>query len=227
VRIDYLSHHEELYQQRRRSGLYEGWEQEYARATASIGRVFENGRAPKSGRVVEIGCGAGNTTIWLAQQGFTAYGIDISPTAVDWARANAVAAGLSCEFTNGSVLDYGNYPSGFVDMVLDGNLVHCIIGEDRRRLFENVRRVLKPNGYFLVRSVLSPVDENLTERYRFDAASHVLFHGDVAYRYVPTFEMLTRELSDAGFGILGTELLYDLTAKRGFQMGVVEAVNAG
>ncbi len=86
--------------------------------------------------------------------------------------------------------------------------------------------MLKPNGYFLVRSVLSPVDENLTERYRFDAASHVLFHGDVAYRYLPTFEMLTRELSDAGFGILGTELLYDLTAKRGFQMGVVEAVNA-
>ena len=78
MRIDYLSHHEGLYQERRRSGRYEGWEQEYARATASIRRVFENGRAPKSGRVLEIGCGAGNTTIWLAQQGFTAYGIDIS-----------------------------------------------------------------------------------------------------------------------------------------------------
>jgi len=162
-------------------------------------------------------------TMWLATQGFETFGIDISPTAIEWAKRNAEVAGLRCEFTNGDILDYSNYPSDAVDMVLDGNVLHCIIGDDRAKLFQNVRRVLRTGGYFLVRSVLSPVDDKLPSQYRFDPTSLLLFHEDVAYRYIPTFEMLKSEVSDAGFNILGSELAYDLAVGRGFQYGMIEA----
>jgi len=219
---DYLTHHEELYRQRRSSGRYAGWETGYGNAKAALDRVLHNGHAPRSGRLLELGCGAGNIAVWFAKRGFDTHGIDISPTAIDWARANANADGVACSFTVGSVLDAASYPNAQFDFVLDGNLVHCIVGDDRQRLFMHVRDALKPNGYFLVRHVLSPVDSHLTTRYRFDPDSHLLFHGDRPYRYLPTFDMLKAELEESGFRVLDSELTYDLSAKRGFQLAMFE-----
>ena len=219
---DYLTHHEELYRERRASGRYSGWETGYANAKADLIRFLRNGRAPTSGRVLEIGCGAGNLTIWLAQRGFEAYGIDISPAAIAWANENAMAAGVACSFTLGSVLDGDAFPTAKMEFVLDGHLLHCIVGRDRRRLFQNVLNALTPGGYFLVRHVLSPVDEHLTDRYQFDPESRLLYHGTAPYRYLPTFEMLQAELVDSGLRILHSELTYDLSAGRGFQMATFE-----
>ena len=219
---DYLSHHEALYRERRASTRYAGWETGYGNAKATIGRVFRNGHAPSSGLALELGCGAGNITIWLAKQGFAAFGIDISPTAIEWARENAREEEVACTFRLGSVLDPGSFPGERADLVLDGNLIHCIVGDDRTRLFANIRRAMKPGGYLLVRHVLSPVDDRLTEAYRFDPETRLLFHGDTPYRYLPTFEMLQAELETHGFNIASSELTFDLGAERGFQLGMVE-----
>ena len=219
---DYLTHHEELYRERRVLSRYVGWETEYGNAKAALRRVLRIGYAPTSGRLLELGCGAGNITVWFAKQGYDTYGIDISPTAIEWAIENAEREGAKCSFAVGSVLEATNYRDMPFDFILDGNLVHCIVGTDRRQLFKNVRGALKPNGYFLVRHVLSPVDGHLTDRYRFDPDSHLLFHGDMPYRYLPTFDMLDAELREAGFRVLNSELTYDLSAERGFQLAMFE-----
>ena len=220
---DYLTHHEELYRERRSSGRYEGWETGYANAKADLSRIIRSGRAPTFGVALELGCGAGNMAIWLAKQGFEIHGIDVSPTAIEWANENAAAEGVPCSFNIGNVLDEAAYPSSKLDFVLDGHLLHCIIGRDRKKLLRNVRNALKAGGYFLVRHVLSPVDERLTKRYRFDPASLLLFHGDVPYRYLPTFAMLRAELEESGFRLMHAELTYDLSAERGFQLATFEA----
>jgi 2-polyprenyl-3-methyl-5-hydroxy-6-metoxy-1,4-benzoquinol methylase len=42
--------------------------------------------APKTGVVIELGCGTGPLTRWLANKGCQATGIDISPTAIRMAQ---------------------------------------------------------------------------------------------------------------------------------------------
>jgi trans-aconitate methyltransferase len=46
------------------------------------------------GRAVDLGCGEGADAIWLARQGWSVLGIDISPTAVARARGAALEAGV-------------------------------------------------------------------------------------------------------------------------------------
>ena len=43
-------------------------------------------------RALEIGCGTGTNALWLAAQGFDVLGVDVSPLAIEKARAKAAAA---------------------------------------------------------------------------------------------------------------------------------------
>jgi methylase of polypeptide subunit release factors len=52
-------------------------------------------RAIASGRTLEVGCGTGTNAIYLAQHGFEVVGVDISPLAVESARAKALGC---CRF---------------------------------------------------------------------------------------------------------------------------------
>lgn len=65
------------------------------------------------GRSLDLGCGEGADTIWLAQRGWHATGIDISPTAVTRARAAAEDAGVTARFVVAdlSSVDDAQHPS--------------------------------------------------------------------------------------------------------------------
>lgn len=47
---------------------------------------------------LDLGCGQGRNSIWLAERGFTVTGLDLSPVAVEQAAAAAVEAGVDVEF---------------------------------------------------------------------------------------------------------------------------------
>ncbi|MFV0453115.1 MAG: class I SAM-dependent methyltransferase [Propioniciclava sp.] len=51
------------------------------------------------GRALDLGCGEGGDAVWLAEHGWTAVGVDLSPTAVERGRREARARGLSEEVT--------------------------------------------------------------------------------------------------------------------------------
>ena len=50
-------------------------------------RAIETGWFAPGGRVVDIGCGRGHYTAWLAARGFEALGIDFSPAVIAQAQA--------------------------------------------------------------------------------------------------------------------------------------------
>ena len=50
------------------------------------------------GRALDVACGAGRNSLFLAEHGYTVEGIDISTVALDRARAAAAERGLSAEF---------------------------------------------------------------------------------------------------------------------------------
>ena len=50
------------------------------------------------GRALELGCGTGTNTVWLAQHGFDCTGVDLSPRAIARARQRADEAGVQVNF---------------------------------------------------------------------------------------------------------------------------------
>jgi ubiquinone/menaquinone biosynthesis C-methylase UbiE len=206
VRIDYASH-DGTYKRYKAAGAV-GWDQTdaaYREREAALATVLANGHAPAGGKLLELGCGAGNMSIWLAKRGYQVAGIDIAPTAVDWAIANAAAAGVIIRFERGDVCTLESFPDGGFDCVLDGHCLHCIIGPDRPRMLAAAHRVLKPGGYFLIDTMCGPnVDASFFKGY--DPITRCTIIGDLATRYLGLPEVILAEVEHAGFTILHTQI---------------------
>lgn len=56
-------------------------------------------------RVIDLGCGSGINSVWLAQQGFDVTGVDVTPLAIERARERAAEAGVRVRFVLDDVLD--------------------------------------------------------------------------------------------------------------------------
>lgn len=100
-----------------------------------------SGLAPGT-RVLDLGCGSGTFTGLLAERGYRARGLDISPKLITLARRKFPAI----DFQEG---DAENLPfdAGQYDGVLLSGLVHHF--PDPRRLAAQVLSVLKPGGRFV------------------------------------------------------------------------------
>lgn len=112
---------------------------------------------------VEMGCGKGRNVIWLAQQpGFVkVHGFDFSEVAIEEANRRAAEVGISdkVEFDVMDATTPWSYDSGLFDFGIDCTAsVDIESPEGRQVAIREMRRVLKPGGYFLV-YVMSTDDE--------------------------------------------------------------------
>jgi SAM-dependent methyltransferase len=99
-------------------------------------------------KTVDLGCGAGNYSIWLAKHGFDVTGIDISEKAIQYARQAAEVADVKCGFYVRDILgDLSEFKSSF-DFALDWELLHHVFPDDRPKYVENVHDILKPDGRY-------------------------------------------------------------------------------
>ncbi|MFI6324743.1 class I SAM-dependent DNA methyltransferase [Nonomuraea sp. NPDC050556] len=97
------------------------------------------------GRVVEVGCGPGNTTAYLNDLGADAFGVDLSPRMVEVARA--AHPGLRFEVGSMTALDVEDGALGGV--VAWYSIIH-IPDERLPEVFAEFRRVLRPGGHVLL-----------------------------------------------------------------------------
>lgn len=102
-------------------------------------------------KAVDLGCGAGNYAVWLAERGFDMTGLDFSRYAVSQARQLAESRGLSCRFAIADLLgDLKEYHGQF-EFAYDWELLHHIFPENRPAYLDNVLRLLRPGSkYFSV-----------------------------------------------------------------------------
>lgn len=99
-------------------------------------------------KVLDLGCGAGNYSVWLARQGFDVTGIDISREAIRHATDLAARTGASCRFVVADLLgELTEFHDSF-DLAFDWELLHHIFPGDRPRYVQNVHRVLRPQGMY-------------------------------------------------------------------------------
>ena len=198
--------HDELYRERRAEGR-PGWQEAETlmETIAVLEDVFQAEHVPKSGRLLELGCGAGDLTLWLAGKGYDACGVDIAPFAIDWAREKGRERNIKSDFTVGNVLDLCHYQNDSFDIVLDGHCFHCIIGDDRELFLASARRVLKPRGVLLVATMCGEITDARIREY-FDRESRCVVVEGVAQRYIGLAEDILDEVGDAGFDVLSWEV---------------------
>jgi SAM-dependent methyltransferase len=109
--------------------------------------VTSGGIAPAP--TLEIGAGTGTNAIWLAERGFDVLGIDLSPLAVERARAKMKERALSCRFAAFDFLA-APPPGGPFQFVFDRGCFHVFDEPDERQRFAaNVAAALAPGGLWL------------------------------------------------------------------------------
>lgn len=113
--------------------------------------------APKDGRAIELGCGTGPILRRVCKRGFSGVGIDVSKTAI--AMAKEQSKGLDIKFRQGDVCNLNTKSLGKFDLVIDGLCLHCITdAKDRKVYFDNVSKILKDSGLFVLLTMCGPMD---------------------------------------------------------------------
>lgn len=118
------------------------------RPSSELQRVLsENGVQPC--RVLEIGCGTGTNSVWLAQQGFQVTGIDLSPLAVEQAEERARAAAVNAHFLSADVLHFPELGESF-EFFFDRGCYHAVRREAPEQYAPAVARQLAAGGRGLI-----------------------------------------------------------------------------
>jgi len=113
--------------------------------------AFVGARHLKAGRALDIGCGTGTHALWLAAQGLDVVAIDVSPRAIECARAKASDA-PSAGRVRFEVLDFlTSLPAGGpFDLVFDRGVFHVFdAAEDRARFAAHVAQCLGQSGHWV------------------------------------------------------------------------------
>ncbi len=94
---------------------------------------------------LDVGCGLGRNTRWLAGKGFSTTGVDIAPLALERAARRSQPAGASY-----LLRDFVRVPlsKGTFDLVYDSGCFHHLAPHRRISYLEALRRALAPGGLF-------------------------------------------------------------------------------
>jgi len=202
--VDYASH-DVPYRRNREAGM-PGWNdaEKVAEHIAQLTRLFSRDDIPKSGRVLDIGCGAGNISFWLETQGYAVTGIDVSSVAIEWAMDQARLSNSQVKFSVENAAQEHYLAGELFDIVLDNNCLHCIIGEDRKLYLSNIFDNLKPGGSYICNTMCDEIRDKEVLQF-FDPVSRCYIRGTLAIRYIGAHNDIIKEITDAGFEILHEE----------------------
>lgn len=104
-----------------------------------------------AGRIIDLGCGEGRDSLWLAAQGYDVTGVDVAAAALDRARSLARAQGLTPRFLERDVCYLRGLASAHYDVAFNMGCLHMMDDPtDRSRHLKRVFEVLKPGGTLVV-----------------------------------------------------------------------------
>ena len=101
------------------------------------------------GEVLDIGCGLGDNAVYLATQGHSVTGLDISPTALITAERRAKDAGVDVRFAVADATELDGYADAF-DTVIDSGMYHCLDDDGKRSYAAAVHRATRPGATLLL-----------------------------------------------------------------------------
>lgn len=113
-----------------------------------IAELIEAGKF--HGDVLDAGCGEAAVSLYLAERGFTAVGLDQSPTAIELARAEAARRGLTnATFEVADISAFSGYDGRF-GTIVDSTLFHSMPVELREGYQQSIVRAAAPGASYFV-----------------------------------------------------------------------------
>jgi SAM-dependent methyltransferase len=118
---------------------------------SSLRNLVEGPNALPAGSALDIGCGTGDTSIYLAKHDWTVTGVDFVAKAVDKAKAKAAASNVAVDFARADVTQLSRAGIGSCfDLIVDNGCLHGMSAQDRDAYVREVSAVAAPNGRLLL-----------------------------------------------------------------------------
>jgi cyclopropane fatty-acyl-phospholipid synthase-like methyltransferase len=113
--------------------------------------VIEGNRRLTPGRALDLGCGTGTTSVYMANKGWQVTGVDFVPRAIRASRAKATAARLSVTFLVGDVTRLHDLPiqAGF-ELLFDQGCFHSLSEAAQPAYAREVTRMARSGATYLL-----------------------------------------------------------------------------
>ena len=96
--------------------------------------------------ILEVGCGTGKNTVFLAQIGSVIHAVDFSRGMIEKAKEKVLSENV--HFSLMDVTQRWDFEDGFFDLVTCNLILEHV--ENLQFVFSEAARVLQPNGYFFI-----------------------------------------------------------------------------
>ncbi|HZN82118.1 MAG TPA: class I SAM-dependent methyltransferase [Mycobacterium sp.] len=117
----------------------------------SLRDLVEGGGALTPGTALDLGCGTGDNSIYLAKHGWQVTGVDFVAKAVEKARAKAEANKLTVNFARADVTRLSSEGVGTnFGLIVDNGCLHGMSPEDRNAYVREVTAVAAPGARLLL-----------------------------------------------------------------------------
>jgi SAM-dependent methyltransferase len=119
----------------------------------SLRNLVEGNGSPAlpAGAALELGCGTGDASIYLAKQGWQVTAVDFVPTALDKARTKAHIESVDVNFVHADVRHLRQAGiTGPVQLIVDNGCLHNMNDDDRDAYVREVSAVAAPDARLLI-----------------------------------------------------------------------------
>lgn len=147
----------------------------------------------KGGKALDIGCGNGRNSFYLAHKGFQVYGIDFSETSIKWGKKLAKEKSIELNFICQSIFDFQCEPES-CDFIYDSGCFHHIKPHRRNSYLNTILKFLKPDGYFAMTCFTLDGGANISD---YDVYRDHSMHGGLGFS-----EYKLRSILDSYFEII-------------------------
>jgi cyclopropane fatty-acyl-phospholipid synthase-like methyltransferase len=119
--------------------------------SAALRELIEGADTLPPGSALDVGCGTGDSSIYLAQHGWQVTGVDFTPKALDIARAKARAADAAINFVHADVTHLGQVGiNGPFQVIVDNGCFHGMSDGDRDLYVKEISEAADPGARLLM-----------------------------------------------------------------------------
>ena len=119
--------------------------------SSALQDLIEGPAALPAGTAIDIGCGTGDASIYLARHGWRVTGVDVAAKALEKARAKAAAAHVRVDFTRADATRLSSAGVGKdFTLILDSGCLHGMSDAARDRYVAELSAVAAPQTRLLI-----------------------------------------------------------------------------
>lgn len=111
--------------------------------------------------ILDLGCGTGRNSNYLAERDNNVIGIEISKTALLIAKERAISLGVNVDYRFGDIGESYDIKDDSIDIILDVTSSNSLNEKGRENYLNEMNRVLMKGGYIFVRALCKDGNKNV------------------------------------------------------------------